>query len=113
MLGFITVAMSHMEKNRIPYFEKKSSDANIPALLIGHLATHKDALRRGIGRELVRWAIREALEKSKRIGYRIVMFNPEDDQGAHDFYKAVDFTYVKKDDKTKDAYVLDIQLEKI
>ena len=41
IVGFITIAMAHMKKDE---YEKLKIDSygNIPALLIGHLATHKD-----------------------------------------------------------------------
>lgn len=112
VLGFISVAMAHMQKARTTYFEGKKSDSNIPALLIGHLATHKDALRRGIGKELVKWAIREAVNNSKRIGCRIVMLNPDDDQIVKSFYNALNFRYVDHSKKDKDVFYLDIQTTK-
>ena len=112
VIGFISLAMAHMKKETTNATKSKLSDSNIPALLIGHLGTHKNYVKKGVGRALVEFAIKQAVDASKIIGCRYVMLNPEDDQITHAFYQAMKFTYIKNDDKTKDAYILDIQQER-
>ena len=108
MIGFVTIAMAHMRPERDERLRGKGY-GNIPALLIGHLATHKDYERKGVGTNLIAWAIREAVSYSKRIGCRVVMLNPEDDPEVRDFYTKRGFTYVPQNDKERDAFYLDIQ----
>ena len=109
MIRFVSVAMAHMRPERDKRLQGKGY-GNIPALLIGHLATHKDYERKGVGTNLIAWAIQEAVRYSKRIGCRIVMLNPEDDPEIRDFYTHRGFTYVPQDDKERDAFYLDIQI---
>ncbi len=108
MIGFVTIAMAHMRPERDERLQGKGY-GNIPALLIGHLATHKDYERKGVGTSLIAWAIREAVSHSKRVGCRVVMLNPEDDPEVRGFYAKRGFTYVPQDDKERDAFYLDIQ----
>ncbi len=108
VVGFISVAMAHMRPERHEKLEGKGY-GNIPALLIGHLATHKEYERKGIGTNLIAWTIKEAVNSSARIGCRIVMLNPENDPKIKEYYVNRGFTYVSHDDKEKDAFYLDIQ----
>ena len=91
IVGFITIAMAHMKKSEGKKL-KIDSYGNIPAFLIGHLATHKDFERRGIGRSMVSWAIDMAMNYSESIGCRLVILRPESD--VVDFYKKLGFVYV-------------------
>lgn len=65
---------------------------NIPALLIGYLATHKDYERKGIGTFMVQWACNQAVQFSKSIGCRLVMLDPENN--AVGFYKKLHFSHI-------------------
>ena len=101
IVGFITIAMSHMEMSECEELEIDSS-GNAPALLIGHLATHKDFERRGIGKRMVSWAITKAEDYSESIGCRMVMLNPESD--VIGFYEKQKFVHVQhSDDDEKSA----------
>lgn len=108
VIGFISVAMSHMKPERHESLMGKGY-GNIPALLIGHLATRKDYEKKGVGTRLIAWAIKEAVNISDRVGCRIVMLSPENDQEVLDFYKKRGFTYVPREGNEKeDAFFLDI-----
>ncbi|WP_316504834.1 GNAT family N-acetyltransferase [Nitrosopumilus sp.] len=107
IIGFVTIAMAHMKKDE---HEELQIDTfgNIPALLIGHLATHKDHERQGVGRYMVSWVISKAVEFSESIGCRLVMLNPERD--VIDFYRKQGFTYVPHEDEDYDSMFLDIKI---
>ncbi len=75
-IGFISIAMAHIRQERHEDLQDNGF-GNIPALLIGHLATHQDYENRGVGTRLLAWAIKKATEYSKTIGCSIVMLSPE------------------------------------
>ena len=64
IIGFITIAMAHAEQAMHIDLEL-DVHGNVPAVLIGYLATHKDYGRRGIGSHMVSWAINKAIKYSK------------------------------------------------
>ena len=100
IVGFITIAMAHMKKSEC---EELAIDSfgNVPALLIGHLATHKDFERRGIGEHMVSWAITKAEDYSESIGCRLVMLNPESD--VIGFYEKQKFVHVPHGDDDEES----------
>ena len=51
----------------------------IPALLIGQLATHEEYERRGVGKMMVAWATKMAIELSKVVCCRMVVVHPHGD----------------------------------
>ena len=110
VLGFVSIAMAHLRKENTEAMRSKGTDGNIPALLISHLATHKDHLRKKIGTALIDIALEQAKIASKNIGCRYLMLNPENDEGVRQFYKNFGFTYIPNliDDKNSDAFILDI-----
>lgn len=112
VIGYISIAMAHMEKERSEITMGKATDGNIPALLISYLATHKNYRRRGVGTRLVDEAVRIATETSKEIGCRYVMLSPEDDDGVRKFYSEYGFTHIPHEDKKRVAFILDIKTEK-
>ena len=108
IVGFITIAMAHMKPSEC---EELGIDSygNIPALLIGHLATHKDFERRGIGKHMVSWAIIKAIDHSKSIGCRLVILNPESD--VIDFYRKRGFAYVPHGDDDEESASMYIDIK--
>ena len=70
-------------------------------MLIGHLATHKDFERRGIGEHMVSWAITKAEDYSESIGCRLVMLNPESD--VIGFYEKQKFVHVPHGDDDEES----------
>lgn len=106
IIGFVTIAMAHMKKDE---HEDLQIDTfgNIPALLIGHLATHKNYERKGVGRHMVSWVISKAVELSETVGCRLVMLNPERD--VKGFYDKMGFTYVPHSNEKLDSMFIDIK----
>ena len=86
VLGYISVAMGHMRPDRDPAL-RGMGYGNVPALLVGYLATDKRHVRQGVASSLLSWAVREATQASKRVGYRILMLNPIDDPEVKRFYR--------------------------
>jgi len=113
VIGFISIAMAHMEKERSPITIGKQTAGTIPALLISHLATHKQYRRKKVATRLVDQAVSIAVGTSEKIGCRYVMLNPENDDEVRKFYSAYGFTYLEHDDRDNhDAFILDIKLDK-
>ena len=48
VVGYITVSMSHIDPKTTNKTKEKQINENIPVILIGHLAVHKDYERRGM-----------------------------------------------------------------
>ena len=94
IVGFVTIAMDHVEQEMHKDLDL-GTYGDVPALLIGHLATHRDYERNGIGSHMVAWAINKALELSGIIGCRVVILNAE--KNAIGFYKKLNFTHVPHD----------------
>ena len=104
IVGYITIAMAHVEQTMHKDL-KMDVHGNVPALLIGYLATHKDYERNGIGTSMVMWAISRAVKYSKEIGCRVVILNPE--TGVDGFYEKLGFAHVQREED--DTMFIDIK----
>lgn len=78
VVGYVVLAMAHM-----PMAEQKTPDIDtygtVPALLISHLATHRQYGRRGIGRNMILWVVGYGRKIAKKIGCRIVLVSSDSD----------------------------------
>ena len=81
---------------------------NIPALLVGYLATDKSHERQGVATRLLLWSIEEAIRLSKRIECRIVMLNPLDDTKTMRFYRNLGFRYIPASNDEDDVFYIDV-----
>jgi len=116
VMGYVTLAMAHIRHDATAEIKAKEINGTIPALLISHLAVHKDHQRRHIGQTMLKEIFGYIVpEITKRAGCRYVMLNPRDDQGVRDFYIAYGFDYYDKfladgkSDKTSDAFLYDLK----
>lgn len=109
VVGYISLATSHMEKDESEYFNAKELGKNIPAVLVSHLATRKGWEKKGIGETLLKWAINKAVIISNTVACRVIMLNPYASEDVRNFYINRGFTYVEHDDKSKDICYLDLQ----
>ena len=75
----------------------------IPALLIGQLATNKEYEYRGVGRSMISWAIKMAVNLSNTVGCRMVALHADNDVIA--WYEKLKF---KKIPKSSNSMYLDI-----
>ena len=107
-LGYITVAAAHLRPGRDPALQGKGY-GNIPALLVGYLATGKSHERQGVATDLLLWSIEEALRMSERVGCRIVMLNPINDPDILRFYHNLGFRYIPAGNGEDDVFYIDIQ----
>ena len=114
VLGYVTLTMTHIRSDATKKIEAKEVNENIPALLISHLAVHKDFQRRGIGSALLDLIFELVPQLEKFAGCRYVMLNPRNDQNVRDFYTAYGFDYYNnfKSDKESDAFLMDLKFPK-
>ena len=70
LLGYMSLAMHSIDKKDILYNQDELSEKypyrTVPSLLIGQIATHQDYEGNNIGRSMVLWAVKQALEYSKK-----------------------------------------------
>ena len=90
VMGYVTVAASHLRNKATPAIEAKGISATVPAVLISHLAVRRGHERRGIGTSLLNMVVTRIAPKiRRRIGCRYVILTPRDDAGVYAFYEAV------------------------
>lgn len=111
VVGYVTLAMAHLKHDATGEIRAKEINDNIPALLISHLAVHKNFCRQQIGTSLLNLVFYVVFRLERWIGCRYVMLNPRDDQGVRDFYSNYGFTYYPNinDDKKRDAFLMDLK----
>ena len=93
VLGYVTLAMAHIRHDAIEKAKSKEIHGNIPALLISHLAVHKDYQRQNLGTLLLDTIFDLALNLQSMAGCRYIILEPRDDQGVRDFYSNYGFEY--------------------
>lgn len=106
--GYISVAAAHLRPGRDPALQGMGY-GNIPALLVGYLATDKNHERQGVATKLLRWSIEEASRISKRIGCRIVMLNPLDNPDTMRLCRSLGFRHMPADNDEDDVFYIDVQ----
>lgn len=79
LVGYVTLAMAHLRHDATDEIRAKEVNGNIPALLISHLAVHKNFHRRGIGTHLLNLVLHIVPGLERWAGCRYVMLNPRDD----------------------------------
>ena len=111
VVGYVAIAMAHLKHDATDEIRAKEVNSDIPALLISHLAVHKNFCRQRIGTRLLNRVFRTIRKLKRRIGCRYVMLNPRDDQGVRDFYANYGFEYCQdiNDDRNRDAFLMDLK----
>lgn len=107
-IGYISVAAAHLRPGRDPALQGMGY-GNVPAHLVGYLATDKNHERQGVATDLLLWSIEEAIRMSERIGCRIVMLNPIEDPKTMEFYRRLGFRYIPASEGEDDVFYIDIQ----
>ncbi|MDO8958570.1 MAG: GNAT family N-acetyltransferase [Rhodocyclaceae bacterium] len=89
VIGFVTVSVGQVEAQALP-LRLKLPRHPVPMLRIGRLAVDKQAQGRGIGQDLLAFALRLALEFAERVGLYAVVVDAKDVQAA-EFYRRLHF----------------------
>ena len=112
VVGYVTLAMAHIEHDATEPIKAKEINGTVPALLISHLAVHKNFQGQGIGTILLDLVFQIATKVESLVGCRYVMLNPRDDQGVRDFYTKYGFEYHVNlnDDNNCDAFLMDLKV---
>ena len=83
-LGYVSLAMYSLDRKNIqgiPNYAdmEKFPYRAIPALLIGQLATNKEYEGKGVGRSMISWTIKMAVNLSDTVGCRMVALHAHHD----------------------------------
>jgi len=89
VIGFVTVSVGQVEAQALP-LQLKLPRHPAPMLRIGRLAVDKRAQGKGIGRDLLAFALHLALEFAERVGLYAVVVDAKDAQAA-EFYRRLHF----------------------
>lgn len=107
VIGYVSIAMGDLNKTQ---HEKLQNfpHTNVPGVLLGRLATHKDYECLGVGQKMIDWVFSEAIRYAKDIGCRILYLNPE--KGLDTWYsKKMKFVHIKKKNN-QDVMFYDLKL---
>ena len=99
IVGYIVLSMDRLDERK----EVLGIDTfgNIPALLVGRLATDARYERRGVGRSMMEWAVANASLLSRIVGCRVVLVNSEPDVVG--FYEKLKFKKITRQDGGSDT----------
>lgn len=89
VIGFVTVSVGQVEAQAMPPLMKLPRHP-VPMLRIGRLAVDRHHQGKGIGQDLLAFALRLALEFAERVGLYAVVVDVKDAQAAA-FYRRVHF----------------------
>lgn len=78
VIGYVTIAMGDLNKTRHDKL-RKLPHTNIPGVLVGQIATHKDYQKLGVGRWMIDWVISKSVKLSETLGCRILLLEAESD----------------------------------
>ena len=78
ILGF-TLATASVKSSDVEGRGKWLRFGEVPALLVGQLATHSEYEGQHVGRTLVNLAVAEAVDLTRRMGCRLVVLHPRKD----------------------------------
>lgn len=96
VIGFVTVSVGQVEAQAMPSHLKLPRQP-VPMLRIGRLAVDKREQGRGIGQDLLAFALHLALEFAERVGLYAVVVDAKDARAA-EFYRRLHFEPTLDDD---------------
>lgn len=95
-VGFITLAMSALERKNLPKQSRKEKPhPDVPCLLLGQMARDSRYRGKGVGNVMMTFVLDTAVTLSKQIGCRFVILEAEPDKVAH-YEKYYGFVRVPK-----------------
>lgn len=89
VIGFVTISVGQVEARALPALLKLPRHP-VPMLRIGRLAVDKRHQGKGVGQDLLVFALRLALEFAERVGLYAVVVDAKDTQAA-EFYRRLHF----------------------
>lgn len=106
LVGYVSLAMSQLDKNQHQKLGGITGHGHIPGLLLGQMARHKEYRGKGIGLQMINWVIGQAVELSERIGCRLIILQSEDDKV--ECYKDAGFVLIPKSNRKKNIMFLNL-----
>jgi GNAT superfamily N-acetyltransferase len=88
VVGFVSLATGDMDRDDVPPEIGKGAPRDVPVVVIGRLAVDQRAQGRGLGRNLLAFALQRALDVAERVGVRAVRIQAFDER-ARDFYMSI------------------------
>jgi GNAT superfamily N-acetyltransferase len=83
--GYVSLATGDMDRDYVPLNIAKGAPRDVPVVVIGRLAVDQRAQGRGLGRNLLGFALQRALDVAQEVGVRAVVINAISER-ARDFY---------------------------
>ena len=109
---YASLAMTSVDRSASPKLLSKGAPAQIPALLIGRLATDTRATRLGLGTEMIRHILATAAELNIKAACRAVIVNALNDD-ALNWWQRFGFEPFNADDAdSMDLYLLTSDITK-
>lgn len=91
VIGYYSLAVGQIEYSDAPErLQKGLARHPVPIMLLAHLAVHKDWQKKGVGRALLRDAVRRTLQAAEIAGIRALAVHAKDEQ-ARRYYQQFDF----------------------
>ena len=85
IVGYVTLSAAQIERAFLPKPMQRNRPEQVPVLLLGQLAVDKDYQGRGLGADLLLFALKTAVRVSDSVGGMGVITHPLDD-GLRRFY---------------------------
>ncbi|MGA3136498.1 MAG: GNAT family N-acetyltransferase [Terracidiphilus sp.] len=91
VIGYYSLAVGQIEYSDAPERLRKGLARHpVPIMLLARLAVHKDWQKKGVGRALLRDAVRRTLQAAEIAGIRALAVHAKDEQ-ARRYYEQFDF----------------------
>lgn len=98
VIGYFAVCCGYLEFRKSLRMRKIKF---VPSILLGRLAIDENYLRKSFGSDLIKKAVLISLKVGKQVGCRMVIVDAKTEIRALNFYKNLDFKYLKKDKGNK------------
>ena len=105
VIGYVSLAAASLDFNELPKDYEKLPKYPIPCLRIARLAIDKNYQGKHYGKELLAFALNQALIASLKIGIKFVVVDAKED--AKEFYEKYGFKALSGD---KNKYILPTEL---
>jgi hypothetical protein len=80
LVGFVTLAMSHLPKDKHAKLQNLTTHGNIPGMLLGQIARHEDYRSMRAGKYILDWVIDHAMKQALEVGCRLIIVSSDLDK---------------------------------